>query len=295
MNTLGGHGPRPRFAARAALCAVAAAAVAAGLPARAQQPTQPPAPQSTNLGTLVVAPQNAPPPVTGAASKLQIQRSSLDLNIQSGPPAHGSGAAHAPASTPPRPLRVVPPRYPRRAYERQVSGAVTVAFTVKPNGRTARIRIVKAEPPRVFNAAARAAVREWRFQPATRNGKPVAMEVTETLDFTPPAAARTPRPKPPQEHAGAAPHEAVASKVEPTHIVAPRYPARAYQSGQGGSVTVQFTVLPDGRTADIRVLEASPPTVFNAAAIAAVRQWRFRPLAGPKRVVQTIQFTPPDH
>jgi len=40
-------------------------------------------------------------------------------------------------------------------------------------------------------------------------------------------------------------------------------------------VTVEFGLTPEGHTRDIRVVESSPPEVFDAAAIAAVRTWRF--------------------
>lgn len=56
---------------------------------------------------------------------------------------------------------------------------------------------------------------------------------------------------------------------------APQYPQAAERAGIEGSVTVEFGLTPEGHTRDIRVVESSPPEVFDAAAIAAVRTWRF--------------------
>lgn len=56
---------------------------------------------------------------------------------------------------------------------------------------------------------------------------------------------------------------------------APQYPVAAERAGIEGSVTVEFGLTPDGHTRDIRVVESSPPEVFDEAAIAAVRTWRF--------------------
>lgn len=287
---------RIRVAACLVLCGCAAGAgPGTAAPALAQQPTTAPEPQSTNLGTLIVAPQNAPG--TAAKKNPQIQRSALDLNIQPGAPATrsqaGVSSATEPLFMPPQPLRMVPPNYPPAAYATNARGSVTVTFTVKPDGRTTHIRILKAEPPGLFDAAARTAVRQWRFQPATRNGKPVPMTVNQTLIFTPPTQAGTPQAAA-KAAAPGVPRNIIPSNVHPVRIVPPRYPSAAYRAQQGGSVTVQFLVMPNGHTADIRVLEATPPSVFNAAAITAVSQWRFRPVTAPTQVVQTIQFNPPN-
>jgi protein TonB len=49
------------------------------------------------------------------------------------------------------------------------------------------------------------------------------------------------------------------------------------RSGQEGWVTLEFTVTETGAVIDPWVTDAEPADVFDAAAIAAVRQWRFKP------------------
>jgi periplasmic protein TonB len=56
--------------------------------------------------------------------------------------------------------------------------------------------------------------------------------------------------------------------------VAPVYPPIAQAAGVGGVVILDCTIAPDGRVVDVRVLSGHP--LLNEAALAAVRQWRYR-------------------
>ncbi|HQW09361.1 MAG TPA: energy transducer TonB [Steroidobacteraceae bacterium] len=56
---------------------------------------------------------------------------------------------------------------------------------------------------------------------------------------------------------------------------APKYPAAAERAGIEGSVTVEFGLTPEGHTRDIRVVQSTPPEIFDEAASDAVRAWRF--------------------
>jgi len=59
--------------------------------------------------------------------------------------------------------RYVEPAYPRNAASRRLAGWVEVTFTVEPSGRTADVQVIGADPPGIFDDAAVAAVRRWRF------------------------------------------------------------------------------------------------------------------------------------
>jgi TonB family protein len=58
----------------------------------------------------------------------------------------------------------------------------------------------------------------------------------------------------------------------------PDYPPAALASRISGSVTVEFTVSTAGEPHDVHVVEATPPGVFDQAAVSAVRHWRYVPL-----------------
>ena len=76
----------------------------------------------------------------------------------------------------------VPPTYPRDALAARVEGLVMVQALVLRDGTVADVRIVKSIPP--LDAAAAAAVRQWRFKPAMANGQPVAVWVGVPVKFT---------------------------------------------------------------------------------------------------------------
>lgn len=86
-------------------------------------------------------------------------------------------APRAPVVTqPPRLARALNPQYPARAAQEGVEGWVDVEFAVNTEGEPENVRAIASEPARVFDAAAVAAVRRARFEPArTADGNPVAM------------------------------------------------------------------------------------------------------------------------
>jgi len=68
------------------------------------------------------------------------------------------------------------------------------------------------------------------------------------------------------------------------------YPARAASRGVEGWVEVQFTVLKDGTTRDIRVLDSSPEGYFEQSVLDAVTTWRYEPhVVGGEAVDQRVE------
>jgi serine/threonine-protein kinase len=63
-------------------------------------------------------------------------------------------------------------RYPDAARRRRQSGVVTVAMVISESGVPEEMQVVESAGD-VLDQAVLAAVREWRFEPALRNGKPV--------------------------------------------------------------------------------------------------------------------------
>jgi len=97
---------------------------------------------------------------------------------------------------------------------------------------------------------------------------------------------------------GAAQDSIIAAKqLTRVHSVDPVYPATAERTGRGGSVDLEFTVRADGSVADVIVTDAQPRRVFESAAVAAVRQWRYEPMIRDghpvdQRVRLRIVFSP---
>ena len=59
--------------------------------------------------------------------------------------------------------------------------------------------------------------------------------------------------------------------------VQPVYPMRALQRGIEGYVLLEFTVSKLGTVTDVKVLEASPPSIFDQAAIDAAMKFKYKP------------------
>ncbi|MBN1615883.1 MAG: TonB family protein [Spirochaetales bacterium] len=64
---------------------------------------------------------------------------------------------------------------------------------------------------------------------------------------------------------------------EPLLTVPPIYPMNASMAGIEGKVELEFLVQTDGTVSDITIKNASPPGVFEKAALRALNQWRFKP------------------
>lgn len=58
----------------------------------------------------------------------------------------------------------------------------------------------------------------------------------------------------------------------------PRYPRAAFRTGIEGSVLIDFSVDGDGHVQAARVVDATPPGVFEHAALDAVSEWTYQPL-----------------
>ena len=59
-----------------------------------------------------------------------------------------------------------------------------------------------------------------------------------------------------------------------------------------GSVKVRFTIDSDGKVVESSVVQSTPERVFDRAALAAVKRWRFEPLATDGEAAQaTIETT----
>ena len=76
----------------------------------------------------------------------------------------------------------------------------------------------------------------------------------------------------------------------------PVYPEAAKAQGVEGWVRLRYDVTLDGRVENLEVVESSPPGVFDAAAMAAVAQWRYRAAvidgspSAVSGVVSTLRF-----
>jgi len=75
----------------------------------------------------------------------------------------------------------VSPVYPTLAKNQHVSGSVMVDALIDANGRVTTMKVVSG--PTLLQQAAMDALKQWKYHPASLDGKPVAMHLTVTIQF----------------------------------------------------------------------------------------------------------------
>ncbi len=88
------------------------------------------------------------------------------------PPAVRPGLTGGFSDTPVATM-LVQPTYPIAAANRGIEGYVDVQFDVTETGATTNVRVLAAEPPRVFDKETINAVKRWKFSPVIKDGRPV--------------------------------------------------------------------------------------------------------------------------
>jgi protein TonB len=82
-----------------------------------------------------------------------------------------------------KPVETRPPIYPPRCLRMGIEGTVRVRVLVGENGRPQEVTIGKSSGESALDESAMEAVRQWRFEPARRNGKPVRAWAIIPVEF----------------------------------------------------------------------------------------------------------------
>jgi len=156
-----------------------------------------------------------------------------------------------------------------------VSARDVTASAPMPELQAARVPEITAPAPVLVEGTPRphialASPRLARITPAPTRIEFVAppLQVADTANASVESAALA---------KASTPVEASVAAPTPEQIVPARYPQDALLSGATGKVDLDFRIGADGHVRDVRVLRAQPAGVFEQAAIAALRQWRFAP------------------
>jgi TonB family protein len=164
-----------------------------------------------------------------------------------------------PAPAPPdaiTPLQRTDPQWDPELMGALRRGQVEVRFTVAATGGLMAAKVLTSTNPQL-DAAALAAMSQWRFAPMS-TPQSASVEFGFDLDRGAIAASE--------------PDLVAIDQAEP------QWDAQLVQSLRKGSVRVHFEVGTNGRIANADVAAASDPRLADAA-LAAIRQWRFQPVA----------------
>jgi TonB family protein len=165
--------------------------------ARSVQPAQPePQPKKPSLGEV----HFAAPTVTrnGAAAGSNEPAPTIDSSSDSGSAAEplGSGILAGNSKQPAAPkiplpvggdvkaaklISSVPPLYSSIAKSQHVTGDVNIDALIDETGRVTTMKVVSG--PTLLHQSAMDALRQWKYQPATLDGKAVPMHLTVTIRF----------------------------------------------------------------------------------------------------------------
>jgi TonB family protein len=249
--------------------------------------------------------------------------SALAFRLQVAEPSDQSAVHSATAAGPAEPMHIggnikkpiviytVDPEYSPQARRAKFSGNVEVYLWVDKYGHPSHVRVVKGVGMGLDEKAVEAA-RQYKFKPATLDGKPVTVDLyvdisfniagasspirtvnfsyaaasspTRTVNFLIPAVA-----EPTQIQAGST------ARVSPgvitgerTSYVEPVYPDVAKKAKLNGTVVLNALIGKDGKMKSLKVISATDP-MFNNAALDAVRQWTYKPylLNGEPTEVET--------
>lgn len=119
------------------------------------------------------------PNFNSAGGSWVIRFAELDPEVDS----HGVPVA-APDLTQPMATRKVDPAYPLQLMRENVSGTVILYAVIHADGTVGDVRVLRSVDDRLDHFAS-AAVAQWKFTPATKNGSPVDVVATFQIPFRP--------------------------------------------------------------------------------------------------------------
>lgn len=228
-----------------------------------------------------------------------------------------AGANAAPAAPPPDagslPLKVrhqVMPVFPRELLARRVDeGYVRVAIAVDADGKVDDCLPIDYSD-QGFVPSTLACLREWTFDPARIDGRPVDSTVRLAFHFVSegPVVVSMAGDEMASFMTGLWPRASAAFRTydlrdldaipRPVAAAAPAFPAELARAGHTGTVTVHFYIDPTGA---VRMPSVDPGADrrLAALAVAALQHWRFEPPRRDHRAVQVyvsqiFNFRAPD-
>lgn len=192
------------------------------------------------------------------------------------------------------------PIYPPELYRQGIAGAVKVEVQMDRSGQVTMAQVVESTE-RQFEVPAIKGALKWRFKRGPERGE-------LRFEFSSPISPSGVRSKAPVESGSdlisepstAGPYSIDQVDVKPriTVSVPPAYPVGFFKGRVAGRVMVKFVIDETGVPVHI-VAEQATNADFAAAAIAAVKAWRYVPAGKEGKPVaclahRTIDFIPGD-
>ena len=192
---------------------------------------------------------------------------------------------------PPKTLKQVEPKYPRAMSRFGLRGSVTVDFVIDTTGAVQNPTIVRTDNP-AFDEPAIEAILQWKFQPATSEGKPIKTKTRQDIHFEPGGSqvkdAFTIEGEVDQSKLPAELRYDTGARIR--HVQLPVYPVELLRKEITGNAQVTMLIDPQGQVAQVKVIKADHPE-FGLALVAASEGFRFDPaLKNGRPVPHLLRF-----
>ena len=156
----------------------------------------------------------------------------------------------------PRPIKYVPPEYPKAAKDQHIQGTVRFTVVIGKDGTVKNLELISG-PPLLVKAASEA-IKQWVYKPILINGQPEEVRSEVALDFG--------------QHD---PQSGVQTATLIKHV-APIYPQLARERHIQGTVRFTGLIGKDGKVKNLELI--SGPSLLVNAAREAVKQWVYQPI-----------------
>ncbi len=207
---------------------------------------------------------------------------SLHLWAQDTVPASAASPVGPPDSTSLVLIQRARPVYPISDEKDPLQGQVVIRITTSETGDVQSTEVVSGNP--LLAAAAVNALKQWKFKPFIRSGKPVKASMNIPFNFVFRETADEPSAT---VSGGTGKNGADAMvttvRVSPKlaqkmvlHKVEPKYPELAKTARIQGAVLLEAFIGKEGKVQYLHVVSGDP--TLTKSAIDAVRQWEYKPL-----------------
>ncbi len=189
---------------------------------------------------------------------------------------------------PPRLIKKVIPIYPVNCKKEGIEGLVILEATTDIYGNIVRVKPLKPAHPELDKAAIEA-VKQWKYEPYIKDGKPrpVSFTVTVTFKLSKKAKKKREELKEPVR---------IEAELKPPKLikkVIPTYPKKCKEEGIEGLVILEVTIDKKGNVVETKVLKSAHSELVKSA-IEAVKQWKYKPYVidgKPRSVKFTVTVT----
>jgi TonB family protein len=171
-------------------------------------------------------------------------------------------------------IKKVAPVYPPLARQARIQGTVILKIVISKDGDVRDVQLYSGHP--MLAPAAIEAVKQWKYQPYTKDGEKAEISTMVRVNFSMPDGIAAGERGTGASSIG---RGLRVSEVEMRALrmqqIDPVYPPLAIQGKVQGDVILDAQISPTGDVQDVLMITGHP--MLRAAAVEAVKQWKYRP------------------